>query len=99
MEALLSHGAHTSLRDPIPSLVKRAVRREHELKKDEFWALKDVSLEARRGEALGMIGPNGAGKSTVLKLLTRILRPTEGRCELRGRVGALSKCLPAFTPI
>ena len=87
---------HRALRDLIPSLIKRAVRGEHELKRNEFWALKDVSLETRRGEALGIIGPNGAGKSTVLKLLTKILRPTEGRCELRGRVGALIEVAAGF---
>ena len=87
-----------ALRDLIPSLVKRAVRGEHELKREEFWALRDVSLKARHGEALGIIGPNGAGKSTVLKLLTRILRPTEGRCELRGRVGALIEVAAGFHP-
>ena len=87
---------HTALRDLIPSLIKRTVRGEHELKRDEFWALKDASLETRRGEALGIIGPNGAGKSTVLKLLTKILRPTEGRCELRGRVGALIEVSAGF---
>ena len=89
---------HTSLRDLIPALVSRAVRGEHELKRDEFWAIKDVSLDARQGEALGIIGPNGAGKSTILKLLTRILRPTEGRCELRGRVGALIEVSAGFHP-
>jgi ABC-type polysaccharide/polyol phosphate transport system ATPase subunit len=89
---------HTALRDLVPSLVKRAVGGRDELKRNEFWALKDVSLEARRGEALGIIGPNGAGKSTVLKLLTRILRPTEGRCELRGRVGALIEVSAGFHP-
>ena len=89
---------HTSLRDLIPALVSRAVRGQHELKRDEFWALKDVTLEARRGEALGIIGPNGAGKSTVLKLLTKILRATEGRCELRGRVGALIEVSAGFHP-
>jgi ABC-type polysaccharide/polyol phosphate transport system ATPase subunit len=87
---------HTALRDLIPSLIKRTVRAEHELKRDEFWALKDASIETRRGEALGIIGPNGAGKSTVLKLLTKILRPTEGRCELRGRVGALIEVSAGF---
>ncbi len=87
---------HRALRDLVPSLVRRAVRAEHQLKPDEFWALKDVSLEARRGEALGIIGPNGAGKSTVLKLLTRILRPTEGQCQLRGRVGALIEVSAGF---
>ena len=74
------------------------MRREHELKRNEFWALKDVSLETRQGEALGIIGPNGAGKSTVLKLLTKILRPTEGQCELRGRVGALIEVSAGFHP-
>ena len=89
---------HTSLRDLIPVLVSRAVRGEHELKKDEFWAIRDVTLDARRGEALGIIGPNGAEKSTVLKPLTKILRPTEGRCELRGRVGALIEVSAGFHP-
>jgi ABC-type polysaccharide/polyol phosphate transport system ATPase subunit len=89
---------HTSLRDLIPALVSRAVRGQHELKRDEFWAIKDVTLDARRGEALGIIGPNGAGKSTVLKLLTKILRPTEGQCELRGRVGALIEVSAGFHP-
>jgi ABC-type polysaccharide/polyol phosphate transport system ATPase subunit len=89
---------HTALRDVIPSLINRAVRPGHELKKSEFWALKDVSLDPRQGEALGIIGPNGAGKSTVLKLLTKILRPTEGRCELRGRVGALIEVAAGFHP-
>jgi ABC-type polysaccharide/polyol phosphate transport system ATPase subunit len=89
---------HTALRDLIPALVSRAVRGEHELKRDEFWAIRDVTLDARQGEALGIIGPNGAGKSTILKLLTRILRPTEGRCELRGRVGALIEVSAGFHP-
>ena len=57
-----------------------------------------MTLEARQGEALGIIGPNGAGKSTVLKLLTKILRPTDGRCELRGRVGALIEVAAGFHP-
>jgi lipopolysaccharide transport system ATP-binding protein len=89
---------HTSLRDLVPALVSRAVRGQHELKRDEFWALRDVTLDARRGEALGIIGPNGAGKSTILKLLTKILRPTEGRCELRGRVGSLIEVSAGFHP-
>ena len=89
---------HTALRDLIPALVSRTVRGEHELKRDEFWAIRDVTLDARQGEALGIIGPNGAGKSTILKLLTKILRPTEGCCELRGRVGALIEVSAGFHP-
>jgi ABC-type polysaccharide/polyol phosphate transport system ATPase subunit len=89
---------HTALRDLIPALLSRAARGAHELKRDEFWAIRDVTLDARAGEALGIIGPNGAGKSTILKLLTRILRPTEGRCELHGRVGALIEVSAGFHP-
>lgn len=54
-----------------------------------IWALKDVSCEINRGEAVGIIGANGAGKTTLLKILSRITVPTQGRIELRGRVGAL----------
>jgi lipopolysaccharide transport system ATP-binding protein len=54
-----------------------------------FWAVKDVSFEVNRGEAVGVIGRNGAGKSTLLKLLSRITEPTEGFGEIRGRVGSL----------
>src|SRR5262245_45737151 len=58
-------------------------------KVEDFWALKDISFEVRRGEALGVIGRNGAGKSTLLKLLSRITEPTEGKARIRGRVASL----------
>ena len=90
----------TSLRDLIPSMVKSAFRRKHpdELESQEFWAIRDVSFEVRPGEALGIIGPNGAGKSTIHKLLTKILKPTTGRCLVKGRIGALVEVAAGFHP-
>jgi len=65
---------------------------------ETFWALKDVSLEVREGEALGLIGRNGSGKTTLLKLLSRITRPTEGWAEIRGRVRSLLEVGTGFHP-
>jgi len=66
--------------------------------KEDFWALDDVSFEVEQGEALGIIGHNGAGKSTMLKLLTRIMKPTKGRIRTRGRVSALIEVGAGFHP-
>jgi len=64
----------------------------------EFWALSDVSFAAEPGETVGLIGANGSGKSTVLKLITRIIEPSQGRIAARGRVASLLELGAGFHP-
>ncbi len=68
------------------------------LRKAEFWALKQIGFELKRGECLGLIGPNGAGKSTLLKVISGMIEPDRGRVEVRGRVGALIQLGAGFHP-
>jgi ABC-type polysaccharide/polyol phosphate transport system ATPase subunit len=67
-------------------------------RKEDFWALKDVSFEVERGQALGIIGHNGAGKSTILKLLSRITVPSAGEIMINGRLSALIEVGSGFHP-
>ncbi|HEU4648659.1 MAG TPA: ABC transporter ATP-binding protein [Gemmatimonadales bacterium] len=92
---------HDSLRDLVPAMMRRMVGRKEDrtaLATGDFWALRDVCFQVKPGQTLGIIGSNGAGKSTVLKTLTRILRPTRGSCEVRGRMGTLIEIAAGFHP-
>lgn len=69
------------------------------LRPDEFWATKDISFELKRGECLGLVGRNGAGKTTLLRMLNGLIKPDQGRIEMRGRIGALIALGAGFNPI
>jgi lipopolysaccharide transport system ATP-binding protein len=69
------------------------------LRKNEFWALDDITFEVKKGETLGIIGPNGSGKTTLLKLLNGIFWPDKGKISVKGKVGALIEVGAGFHPL
>lgn len=73
--------------------------KSNNLRKDEFWAIKNVSFNVRKGETLGLIGPNGSGKSTMLKMLNGIFWPDVGKITINGKVGALIEVGAGFHPM
>lgn len=92
-----SNGSYGRLTETISSIPHRLARRQRP-DSPEFWALRGVTFEVPAGQIVGVIGANGAGKSTMLKLLSRITRPTEGGAELHGRVGSLLEVGTGFHP-
>jgi lipopolysaccharide transport system ATP-binding protein len=87
------------MKDLGSELIGRSHEENDDLRPDEFWAVKDVSFELKRGECLGLIGRNGAGKTTLLRMLNGLIKPDKGRIEMRGRVGALIALGAGFNPI
>src|SRR6188472_1599793 len=83
-----SSQGYKTIRESIHKLARRTRDKSAE-PKHEIWALDDVSFEVPKGELVGVIGRNGAGKTTILKVLSRITKPTSGRAQIQGRVGTL----------
>src|ERR1700693_1709095 len=82
-------GPPETLRDALTRIVGSPLAAMRRPTQEHFWALRDVGLEVRHGEVLGLVGRNGAGKTTLLKILSRITRPTTGWAEIHGRVRSL----------
>ena len=89
---------YNSLRDFLPAVTGKMFRQQElsERDKRDFWALQDISFEVKQGEALGIIGANGAGKSTILKILSRIMKPTKGSMLVNGRLSAVIEVSAGF---
>ena len=88
----IPHEKKTTVFQNIVGLIKRQFAYE------EFWALKDVSFEVKKGEALGIIGRNGSGKSTLLKILAKVLYPDSGSVSLNGKVASFLQLGVGFQP-
>jgi ABC-type polysaccharide/polyol phosphate transport system ATPase subunit len=93
---VVAREAHNFVRKASDMLHGRQIVEGDEV--EEFWALKNLSFQVKRGEVLGVIGRNGAGKSTLLKILSRVTEPSRGQVRLRGRVGSILEVGTGFHP-
>ena len=95
-----THPGKETLREAVAGAARAPLRRlfAPAAESETIWALRNLDLEVRRGESVGIVGGNGAGKSTLLRILSRITRPTTGRAQLRGRVTSLLEIGTGFHP-
>jgi ABC-2 type transport system ATP-binding protein/lipopolysaccharide transport system ATP-binding protein len=86
-------------RERVSGIKEYAIRwLQRKIRYEEFWALKGVSFQVKRGEVFGVIGRNGSGKSTMLKVMARVLQPSRGRIVTRGKVAPLLELGAGFHP-
>lgn len=93
MKSSLKYGALDIIKSTL------GIKINKDLRPKEFWAVKNISFELRRGECIGLIGHNGAGKSTLLKVLNGLYAPDKGQIVMRGKIGALIELGAGFNPI
>ena len=94
-----THGYANGLKEAAMRLFSTPTwHKNHPPSKTEFWGLRHIDLELRKGDRLGIVGHNGAGKSTLLKIISRIYRPTEGTVTVQGRIAPLIEIGAGFNP-
>lgn len=91
--------SNDDLRDTITRMTSKVLKpSQSKIDKEEFWALRDINMEVKQGDRLGLVGANGAGKSTLLKVLSQITQPTSGIVKVKGRMASLLEVGTGFHP-
>jgi lipopolysaccharide transport system ATP-binding protein len=94
----LGAGRRIQVHEAIERVVRRSVGLQNDTVREPFWALRGCSFKVQKGEVVGILGHNGAGKSILLKMLSRVVEPTEGHAVLRGRVASILELGAGFDP-